>query len=397
MNLAFLRWVLAFAAFCSIGVGVANADSWLPPKTEIYLSANGQFRLTITPGDIDSPLNYFQAKIEGKSLPEPLGPIGFFERLQDGKWRHVWSNKLVNEVSPVSALVSDDGHRVVTFDNWHSAGYGGDVVVIYGNDGSLLRSFALDQIVPPYFVDGFERSVSSIWWQDSDPKIAGQMLELGFSAPAKVEGQKRKFTVRLDLNDGSVEPISEGALAALKPSFCEAHRDQVAGANAYLSHQREDLVAPASDERDAWTRYWYQAMQRLRPNDQVADGDLFGDEMDFELLRPGEYMAKDFRDSFKEALFDPADDMPRRWFTAVDQEQMTREIEKLAKKIKGGQLVGVDMRFFADNQHWPRIRHALSSSGAILTQIDITIPIPQKPDVLASLPLASKLDSACES
>ena len=32
---------------------------------------------------------------------------------------------LVNEVSPVTALVSDSGNTI-TFDNWHSVGYGDD-------------------------------------------------------------------------------------------------------------------------------------------------------------------------------------------------------------------------------------------------------------------------------
>lgn len=396
VSLAPIRWVLTFVILCCIGFGAVKADSWLPPKTEVYLSGNGQFRLAITPRDINSPLKYFETKVKGETLPELLGPTGALERMVEGKWLLVWSIKLVNEVSPVSALVSNDG-SVVTFDNWHSVGYGDDVVVIYGQDGRLVRSLALDQIVPSYFVDGFQRSVSSIWWRESDPKISGQMLELEFSAPSKSEDKKLKFAVRIGLEDGSVEPIPESLLAVLKPSFCEAHRSEVAGTNAYLANQRKDLVAPTSDDRDEWAKYWYQAMQRLAPDDKVADGDLFGDEVDFELLRPGEYMAKDFRDGFREALLAPVAELQRRWFTSVDQEQLTREIERTAKKIKPGQLAGAEMRFFVDKAHWPRIVTALSDSGAQLVQIDPVIAIPQKAKVLASLPPPSLANEACSS
>lgn len=395
LNLALVRWVLTFAAFCLIGLGFARADSWNPPKTEVYLSANGQFRLTVTPRDIDSPLSYFETKVKGKPLAESLGPVGELHRLADGKWQKIWSRKLVNEVSPVSALVSNDGGSIVTFDNWHSAGYGDDVVVIYGTDGILIKSFALTQIVPPYFVDGFERTVSSIWWQEDDPKIIDQMLTLTFSAPAKTDNHSLKFEVRIGLQDGKVEPMSDSLLTALNPSFCEAHQSEVAATNAYLMYQRKDLVAPTSDDGDEWRRYWYQAMRRLAPDSPVADEDLSDDEVDFELLRPGEYMEKDFRDSFREALLDPADELPRRWFTAVDQQQLSSEIEKIAKKIKPGQSAGVEMRFFAGSLYWPRIQKALSASGAQLVQIDPAIAIPQKANVLEALPSATIVNEAC--
>jgi hypothetical protein len=74
---------------------------------------------------------------------------------------------------------------------------------------------------------------------------------------------------------------------------------------------------------------------------------------------------------------------------------MTREIEKTARAIKPGQLSGTDMRFFADNLHWPRIQKTLLPSGANLTQIDTEKPIPQTSERLASLPPDKQVDAAC--
>ena len=395
-----LSLAFALCLFCVTALTAAYADSWPLPETENYLSANGKFRLTVTPRDLDSQLGYFETKVKEEALPEPLGPKGKLETLdKDGQWILVWSRNLVNEVSPVSALVSVDGSRVVTFDNWHSVGHGDDVVVIYNRSGEMVRSLSLNQIVPNFFIDGFSRSVSSISWMDSDPQIAGQKLVLGFSAPAEIESQKRKFTVRIDLEDGTVEPIAENVVAAVKPIFCAAHKSEVASLNAQLAYERYDLVAPSQDEKDdwAWRRYVANAMERLKPDEAMKGDDLLWGETDFELLLPNEYMEKDFRDIFRDALLAPATELERRWFFSKDQERMTRLIEKIAKKIKAGQLVSVDMRFFIDRKHWPRIQAAFSGSGAKLTQIDTAVPIPQKRETLQSLPSDSQVDPDCRS
>lgn len=70
----------------------------------------------------------------------------------------------MNEVSPVSALVASNGGYLVTFDNWHSAGYGDDVVVIYHSNGTLVKKFGLDDLLTEGDIETLPRSVSSIWW-----------------------------------------------------------------------------------------------------------------------------------------------------------------------------------------------------------------------------------------
>jgi hypothetical protein len=74
---------------------------------------------------------------------------------------------------------------------------------------------------------------------------------------------------------------------------------------------------------------------------------------------------------------------------------MVTEVERAARKIKPGKLTGVDMRFFADGAHWPRIRDALKASGAKLVQIDPSVPIPARTDDIAKLPTERTVDPAC--
>ncbi|MBI5745619.1 MAG: DUF4919 domain-containing protein [Nitrospirae bacterium] len=77
-----------------------------------------------------------------------------------------WKVRLVNNVSPVSAMVSDMGRYVVTFDNWYSVGYGNDVVVVYGEKGKFLYKYRLEDMLSYSDIRNFvESSVSSRWWR----------------------------------------------------------------------------------------------------------------------------------------------------------------------------------------------------------------------------------------
>ena len=112
----------------------ARADSWLPPSVQSYSSANGSWKLTVYPRGLTSQLDYFKDKVDGKphagGVPgdTQASPIGHMQRKQGGRWLTVWKAPLVNDVSPVQAVVSNDG-IAVTFDNWHSVGWGDDAVV----------------------------------------------------------------------------------------------------------------------------------------------------------------------------------------------------------------------------------------------------------------------------
>lgn len=400
---AISRMALALAALFSMAASPARADSWAPPEIATYVSANGQYRLTVVPRELDSQLAYFEAKVRGETLPEPEGPLGRLERLDGGQWVPVWSRALVNEVAPVKALVSDEGQRVVTFDNWHSVGHGDHVVVFYDADGGLLRSMRLDQIIPAYFIDGLPASTSSIRWRSGEPRFVGGMLELAVSEARQESGEEGNFPVRIALADAAIETIAPDRMAELAPKMCAAHIEQVASFNGYIAYERGDLVYRASDTENDWSRYLHHAVERLKPRDEPEDADAeaadpfasFLGEPTFELLEDDAHMAEDFRDGFRQALVAPLPELRRRWFAGRDQDKLAVEVERTAKKIKPGQLAGVDMRFFADAAHWPRIRGALAASGATLTQVDVGVPIPPHPGDVGELPPERIVDPAC--
>lgn len=158
--------LLVAGAFVSAG-----ADSWQLPKKERYFSPNKKYYLEVTPKKLESQLKYFEDKVEGRNNAGALKEAKdnrakgvFYARRADGRYSKKWEFPLVNEVSPVSALVSSSGNYVITFDNWHSVGYGDDVVVIYRSNGTLVKKFGLEDVLTEGDIETLSHSVSSIWW-----------------------------------------------------------------------------------------------------------------------------------------------------------------------------------------------------------------------------------------
>jgi len=175
------------------------------PGVETYTSESGSYSFTVEPLPLDSQLSYFEEKSKGTA---DVGAASTYPkgRLASQSGDILWKRKLVNEVAPVEALVSADGSYVVTFDNWHSVGYGDDVVVIYGRSGELIRSLSLADIVGAERASDFPRSVSSIWWSGKHRLESGDVLGLSIVAKgADPHGEEPKFeTVRVRLKDGVV-------------------------------------------------------------------------------------------------------------------------------------------------------------------------------------------------
>jgi len=163
---------LVAAAFISFALAASAtlADTWMPPSDRSYHSKDQQFRFDVSPRILSSSADYWHdydrgPHKRGQAVGKQDVCTGQLEkRAADGSYAVVWKRELVNDVSPVTALVTSDGSHVVTFDNWHSQGYGADVVVIYGPEGTLVASFGLADFLSKEQIANLPRSVSSILW-----------------------------------------------------------------------------------------------------------------------------------------------------------------------------------------------------------------------------------------
>jgi TonB family protein len=194
-----------------------TADTWLLPKKEKYYSPNKKYYLEVTPKKLESQLKYFEDKVKGRENAGALKGVSdnrakgaFYARRGDGGYSKKWEFPLVNEVSPVSAVVSGDGGYVVTFDDWHSAGYGDSVVVIYRSNGDLVKRFGLADLLTEGDIETLPHSVSSIWWGGEHYTDEGRgllVLKITSNGNSPREDPVRFHELKIELATGRlVEP-----------------------------------------------------------------------------------------------------------------------------------------------------------------------------------------------
>jgi hypothetical protein len=116
----------------------------------------------------------------------------------------VWRKKLLNEVAPRTALVSETGKYVVTFDDWPYRGIGNKVIVIYDSLGKLKKNGGLKEISPFLFGE-YQMTFSSILWCKSVEIIGEAILRIVFISKDNIMSIKRYNMRTLEFEE-LVEP-----------------------------------------------------------------------------------------------------------------------------------------------------------------------------------------------
>ncbi|MEM6476487.1 MAG: hypothetical protein AAF687_10005 [Pseudomonadota bacterium] len=260
--------LIALAA--TLGVA-AQADVWPDPEKEITFSANKEYRLTVYPAPEKEVEAYFRE--EGAKRPNATARLQ--RKSPRGGWKTVWKKPLLNEIAPTDALVADDGRYVVTFDNWYSTGHGENVVVIYGADGSVVRSMKLTDIVPEFYMATLSHSVSSVDWREDEGLNAdGETIFIDIYRPGQShfsssDNKTLRFTI--DLSDGRVGLPEAGAwekaLSEARVLALALVRENL----AYEQMMRNPIKAPAGCGPAGWRTYFYEVSQREAPQGEDAD------------------------------------------------------------------------------------------------------------------------------
>lgn len=252
----------------------ARAESWPPPAIEQYVSANGVYRFTVTPVDMDRLLKEMEDGVDGKSSAASSKnkndnvARGVFERRkQDGQWERVWARQLVNDIAPADAVVSDSGQYVVTYDNWGSRGWGSDVIVVYGRGGVLIRSARLSAFLPKRYIRALTlRTTSSIHWgtvAGIDEATAQAMIKLYVPDPIEFT-RDPPIEMRMELATGKfLMPPQDVWAEAMKQAeaVIRADKRQKAERRAWLMNP---LRAPSPDaDLLDWDDYLREAVFRI--------------------------------------------------------------------------------------------------------------------------------------
>lgn len=254
--------------------GPARADSWLPPAKEVTLSANGQFRFTSYPAPDRKVEAYFEAEIEGRRSARPSAEGRLERKRARGGWETVWKAPLANLIAPTAALVTNDGRYVVTFDNWYSTGHGEDVIVIYREDGSLVRSMMLTDLVPDFYMATLSHSVSSISWRDGaeidadGTAVAIDVFEPGASF---LDDDVKSLRFRVALSDGAVT-LPQGA--EWSAALAKARRIALDNVRQGLRTEhmaRNPITAPATCDAWDWEVWLREVFERQAPAGSTAE------------------------------------------------------------------------------------------------------------------------------
>jgi hypothetical protein len=413
---------LAAIILSLLAVGAARADSWALPKEETYNSASGRVRIIVTPRGIASQLQYFRDRVserplagqrDGSSRTSPIGHLQAQEAA--GRWRTIWTKSLVNDVAPVTALVADSGRFVVTFDNWHSTGFGENVIVIYDSTGTVVRSLALTDLFPGYFVDALPRSVSSIRWSGEHRlDEANDRLILSVVMPGSEMSEEPRdyFAVSVDLTTGTPDPLPEADWRRARDLACRVLIQSRESQLRFEEYLRSPLVAPANSDERSWHDYSREAIARLETTAPLA-AEAAGDPLSEDLLPdplgdivvPRTTVLRDpaadnysaslgwVRDALREPPY-PPDDV--RTFLSPSQDNLVTVLEREGRRLRSGSLSGARLYVAVESRYWQRVEAALGASGAILIQLDPTRPIPQKPERLSGRQAVLELARECE-
>lgn len=399
--MTFFARALFVAALLLAWSAVARADSWAPPTVRSYLSRNGSYRFTVHPRPFTNALDYFSDKVCGR---EPAGAPArgrqtsaraILERSNGrGGWTRLWSEPLVNEVAPVEAMVSNDGLYSVTLDNWHSMGFGDDVVAIYDARGRVVRSLGLADLLPEAYVEALPRSVSSIWWR-RNPRFSndGTKLIVGIVIPSSThELEPELVDISIDLATGRPIPPSgprwDAALEAVAALKLAAEKAQ-AEATAYML---APLHAPSSGRERDWYEYLREASRRTISEWKGAGPSLT-------VLRAPS--APDYKLSIPwidSALANYAFPDEDRFFASPSQENLAEVFAKATARLAPGSLKGVRIHVAVGDGLRDLFVQALAHTGARFIQIDPAVPIPPRAAPLpARAPSVPEEEKLCAS
>jgi hypothetical protein len=359
----------------------AEADSWDPPETEVSLSANGLFRVTVIPRPLSGPLEYFEEKLEGA---EPAGQakgevqvsaLARVEQLEaQDTWRLVWEMPLVNDVAPTSVLLTDDGAFLVTFDNWHSVGFGDDVVVIYDRYGKLVRKLSLEQILPAAYVEHIPQSISSRWWGNKHALVDDdRIVELQIVPPGdRVARASLHVPVRIRLADGEVLPPGGEAWDRAMDQVSALESNRLTAWEELRRLRASPLTAPVSRDTKEWRSYMFELRDRIE-----GEGESFGGML---LAAPGEERGYHDADAIAAWVEHYSDEERRLWRSLIiaspTSDRLAAVVVTPLLARAEGSMKTAHLVFVGTPAEGEQVTEAATRSGMKITVVDRTAAFP---------------------
>jgi len=194
-----------------------NADSWMAVEIQTFSSKDKDFIFVVVPASYPDP-KYPSAKTDPeiqRLLSQNKTCVGslmkYFE--QSKSYLPIWTRPLSNIVSPVSAMISDDGKYVVTTGEWYGGGHAAIAICIYNSTGKLIRSLTATDILGEERINYVPASSTITFWgkvKEIDTKRGELVIEEWKSGSGLPDDPNIFRERRIKLIDGSFIDGSDG-------------------------------------------------------------------------------------------------------------------------------------------------------------------------------------------
>jgi hypothetical protein len=364
---------------------VANADTWRPATTQTYTSSDDAWQLTIEPSVSSDQGAHVGDQTAGEDRSGEVAndartsARGTMEHCIGGRCRRAWQHHLLNDVAPVSVLVTDSGY-VMTLDNWVSMGFGPHAVVLYDPAGSLIAKYALVDFLPREYVMALPRSVSSLHWRDS-PRIDRDGIRIVVPVVVPSEGAEEEDDTHTQFVDVVFDP-RDGSVALPAPEVWMPAQKEAATAlatqRALLADELEQAIVPLlpPDSREPldWHVYLREAFSRL-------DEDEAGFPATFVVPSPADpgYAKEVGR---LHARLQDAKARDVIMLGALSQDTLLDLLKQEAASFHPGMRAWPRLYLLLDAERFAQASALLAPSGATLIQLDPARAIPQRADYL---------------
>lgn len=282
-------------------------------------------------------------------------------------------------------LVADDGRHVVTLDNWHSIGFGDDVIVIYGQEGKLIRSMALTDLVPADYIEALPHSVSSISWRKDVAFLSGNdrlVIEVLIPGQDRLEQKPETLGLVITLADGAVQPPQEKDWRRAQCAADRVNLELAEAEKARIGYLTEPLTPPMGCEARDWHQYLHEAHARI--NDQPR----FEASTSTTVLFPRDHprhseSAKWLRDKVVDARDFPTN---ASFVSPCDPDGLVEAFATAVKRVKPGAASKATFTIAAPEAQFAAIARLIAPTGAKTVWLDPAVAIAQRPDRVPGSP-----------
>ncbi|MWV26556.1 hypothetical protein [Aurantiacibacter rhizosphaerae] len=202
-----MKCVLPFlaAATTLLVSAPSQADSFMPPSVQEAVSSDGSIAVTVIPAMLSCAPGETECVAAARAI---------VERVHGGYRGNSRTIRLVNPQAPGRVLVTDDGERLLTLDDYASYGFGDNVLVIYGANGEVIARLGLHDFLPEDYIAGLPRTASTLRWWAAPARIEPGTHRAVVSVIAVQAADSwpspgaSGFELDLDLDTGEIESPS---------------------------------------------------------------------------------------------------------------------------------------------------------------------------------------------